>query len=109
MCPEKKISLLHEFLVLLLVIVMVKYSAQLWPVSLALVLALLVHGVRKLFRWFRERRQVRYAFVPEEQRSTEADVEPVSAPVIEQDIVTMAHGGSGSGLAHGNVLPQARH
>lgn len=48
MNPEKKYGILHEFLVILLVIVLAKQGTRLWPVSLALLLTLLVHGVRKL-------------------------------------------------------------
>lgn len=36
MNPEKKHGILHEFLVILLVIVLVKQGARLWPISLAL-------------------------------------------------------------------------
>lgn len=85
MNPEKKYGILHEFLVILLVIILMKHGTQLWPVSLALLLTFLVHGVRKLFHQ-RKRRMATSAKLsqPEPVRSL--------APVTEQDLIATAFG-----------------
>lgn len=87
MRSERKHMFLHEFLVLLLVIVIAKCGTKIWPVSLALFLAVLVHGVRKLMLW----RKQRHAFRPEQSQTPP---EPVRqpAPVMERDLVAIAFG-----------------
>lgn len=87
MNPEKKYGILHEFLVILLVIVLMKHGAQLWPVSLALLLTLLAHGVRKLV--LRRKRRMATSLKPSQPQP-----EPVRslAPVTEQDLIATAFG-----------------
>lgn len=85
MNSEKKYGILHEFLVILLVIVLLQCGAKIWPIPLALLLTLLIHGVRKLFRRKKPRRNT-----PPEQIPSPA-VKP-SATVSEQDLFALAFG-----------------
>lgn len=84
MNSEKKFSFLHEFLVVLLVIIIVQCGARIWPIALALLLALLVHGTRKLLH--REKPQ----HSPSPVQTSPAAKLPV--PVTEQDLLALAFG-----------------
>ena len=84
MNSEKKYSILHEFLVILLMIVLLQCGAKIWPIPLALLLALPVHGVRKLFRREKTRRNTPPAQTPTAARPP--------APITEQDLVALAFG-----------------
>lgn len=84
MNSEKKYGILHEFLVILLVIVLLQYGAKIWPIPLALLLTLLIHGIRKLFH----REKPRHDMPPVQ---TPSAVKP-SAPVTGQDLFALAFG-----------------
>ena len=92
MYPEKKISFLHEFLVILILIVIVKCGTKLCPVSLALLLTLLVHGIRKLLRRVRNRRKTRRQRDTHEKEMPEKPAVIPPTPIMEQDVMTMAFG-----------------
>ena len=87
MNPEKKYGILHEFLVILLVIVLAKQGTRLWPISLALLLTLLVHGVRKLIL----RRKRRMAVSAEPSQPQPEPARPL-VPAAEQDLIAAAFG-----------------
>lgn len=84
MNAERSPSFLHEFFVILLIIVLLNYGAKIWPIPLALLLALLVHGVRKLFR-----REKPHRDVPMVQTAPAARP---SAPITESDLLSLAFG-----------------
>lgn len=89
MRSERKHVFLHEFLVILLVIVLAKCGTKIWPVSLALLLAALVHGIRKLFLWGKRRH---HAAPAADQPPTPPEPVPQPAPVMERDLVSIAFG-----------------
>lgn len=84
MKPEKKCDFLHEFLVVLLAIILIRCGAQIWPIPLALLLALAVHGIRKQIHRKKPSHDMPPAQTPPPERPP--------APVTEKDLIALAFG-----------------